>query len=99
VLYELVSGRRAFPGETMAASLAATAILEPRPLEDAPDELEKLVRLCLRKDPERRLQNIADARIALEDLRDDAGAKHAAVVEQAEPGTSGRRWASPLWPV
>jgi Tol biopolymer transport system component len=71
ILYELVGGRRAFPGDTLAASLAATAMMEPKALEGIPDELDRLIRLCLRKDPERRLQNIGDARIALEDLRDE----------------------------
>ena len=58
VLYELLSGRRAFPGDTLAASLASTAMAEPKPIEGAPKELEKLVRRCLRKDPARRIQRM-----------------------------------------
>ena len=72
ILYELLSGRRAFPGDTLAASLASTAMAEPAPLEGLPEALEELIGRCLRKDPERRLQNIADARIMLEDIRDGA---------------------------
>ena len=72
ILYELVSGRRAFPGETMAAVLASTALAEPKPLEGAPERLEELIERCLRKDPERRQQSISDARISLQDIRDGA---------------------------
>lgn len=93
ILYELVSGRRAFPGETVAAALAATAMMEPKPLEGAPEDLDRLIRLCLRKDPERRLQNIGDARIMLEDLRDNPAPK------VAGPPTASSRWSSPAWAV
>jgi Tol biopolymer transport system component/predicted Ser/Thr protein kinase len=93
ILYELVSGRRAFPGDTLAAALAATAMAEPKPLEGVPEELERAIRLCLRKDPERRLQNIGDARIMLEDLRDDPMPKAAGL------RTAGSPWSSPAWAV
>jgi Tol biopolymer transport system component len=97
ILYELLGGRRAFPGETLAAALASTAMLEPSPLPGVPEELEKLIRLCLRKDPERRLQNIGDARIALEDLRDQPSVTGVSV--PAGLGPSGRWWNSPAWAV
>jgi hypothetical protein len=70
LLYELLSARRAFPGATMAASLAATAIAEPKAIKGAPKELEKLVLRCLRKDPAHRIQSMGDVRVALEDLGD-----------------------------
>ena len=70
ILYELLSGRRAFPGETITAALTAAATTEPKPLEGVPEEVDKLIRLCLRKDPESRLQHIDDARIILEALRE-----------------------------
>src|ERR1017187_9571688 len=68
VLYELASGRRAFPGESKAAVMAATALAEPKPLEGVPERLEELIRRCLRKDPERRFQSMREVKIALEDL-------------------------------
>ena len=73
ILYELLSGRRAFPGETIIAALTAAATTEPKPLEGVPERLDELARLCLRKDPERRLQHIDDARIMLEVLREGLG--------------------------
>jgi serine/threonine protein kinase len=53
VLYELASGRRAFPGKSTAAAIAATAPAKPKPLEGVPEKLEELILHCLRKDPER----------------------------------------------
>ena len=44
ILYELVSGKRAFPGETLAAVLASTALTEPKPLDGAPLELQRVIR-------------------------------------------------------
>jgi hypothetical protein len=73
ILYELLSGRRAFPGETITAALTAAATTEPKPLDGVPERLDELLRLCLRKDPERRLQHIDDARILLEALREGPG--------------------------
>ncbi len=73
VLYELLSGRRAFPGETVMAALIAAATTEPRALEGVPEQLDKLVRRCLRKDPERRFQHMEDVGVELEELKLAAG--------------------------
>ncbi|RPI12297.1 MAG: serine/threonine-protein kinase, partial [Acidobacteriales bacterium] len=70
VLYELVSGRRAFEGDSVVSVLAATATVEPKPLDNVPEEMEKLIRRCMRKDPDQRLQHIGDARIMLQDMSD-----------------------------
>jgi tetratricopeptide (TPR) repeat protein len=66
ILYELLSGRRAFPGETVSAALAAAATTEPKPLEGVPEEVAKVIRLCLRKDPARRFQHMDDVKVELE---------------------------------
>ena len=84
ILYELLSGRRAFPGETIIAALTAAATAEPKPLEGAPERLDELIRLCLRKDPERRLQHFDDARIMLEVLREGLGSGGAGAAGGAE---------------
>ena len=91
VLYELLSGRRAFPGNTLAASLAATALAEPKAIEGAPKELEKLVRRCLRKDPARRTQHMGDVRLALEDLEQDSESGKLSGAE-AQPAGSRLGW-------
>jgi tetratricopeptide (TPR) repeat protein len=87
ILYELLSGRRAFPGETITAALTAVATTEPKLLDGVPEEVDKLIRRCLRKDPESRFQHIDDARIMLEELRAGAGAPVA--VEPARSVSSG----------
>jgi Tol biopolymer transport system component len=70
LLYEMLSGRRAFPGETIADTIAAVLDREPDwtavPAAIAPD-VHALLRRCLQKDPRRRLHDIADARVVIED--------------------------------
>ncbi len=70
VLYECLAGRRAFGGQTVSDTLAAILTSEPdrsalpAPL---PDRVRILLRRCLEKDPARRLHDLADARIEIED--------------------------------
>ena len=72
VLYEMVTGRRAFAGENQARVLAGILEKEPKPLgrrvRGVPRQLEWVVARCLRKDPERRFQHMRDLRLALEDV-------------------------------
>jgi predicted Ser/Thr protein kinase len=76
VLYEMVTGRRAFQGESKLATLAAILHSEPKSaseiVEDTPPELERLITRCLRKDPERRIQHMMDVKLALEDLKEES---------------------------
>ena len=65
VLYELISGRRAFHGNTIAQNLAAILHEQPAPLQTSP-ELEKLVMRCLHKRPDERFQSMSAVRAALE---------------------------------
>jgi eukaryotic-like serine/threonine-protein kinase len=70
VLYEMLAGRRAFPGATLTDTLAG--IIEREPdwsalPPAAPLTVRRLSRRCLEKDPKRRLHDIADARIELEE--------------------------------
>ena len=78
VLYELATGQRAFPGDSRASVFAAVLKEDPPPVEqvraDAPAELGRLIMRCLRKDPARRVQSMADVRASLEELRDELAA-------------------------
>jgi len=67
VLYELLSGRRAFPGETTASVIAAILHSEPVPL-DSPPALSRIVKRCLAKDPSERYQTMMELRSALESI-------------------------------
>ena len=77
VLVELLSGRSPFARPTTSESLAA--VLEHTPDLTAlppatPESVRSLIRHCLDKDPQRRLRDIGDARLILEDaLGGDAG--------------------------
>src|SRR6516225_9922296 len=76
VLYEMVTGRGAFQGETKLAMLSAVLEKEPTPVSAivprTPPELEKLIARCLRKDPERRIQHMGDVKLALEELKEES---------------------------
>ena len=70
VLYEMLSGKKAFEGETVSDVLAAVIKSEPDWSAlpgDTPPAIQRLVRRCLQKDPRQRLQAIGDARIAIEE--------------------------------
>jgi eukaryotic-like serine/threonine-protein kinase len=70
VLYELLTGQRAFPGETVSDTIAAVLGREPNwaalPSATAQD-IRRLLRRCLEKDLKRRLRDFGDARIDLDD--------------------------------
>ena len=76
VLYEMVTGRRAFSGDSKMSTLLAVLSREPeRPsavVPDVPRDLEKLIARCLRKGPDRRWQSMADVKVALEELLEDS---------------------------
>jgi hypothetical protein len=78
VFFEMLSGRRPFEGETTSDTIAAVLREEidwtqiPR---DTPDELVRLIRRCLERDPKRRLRDAADVRVILDDLFRDAPGK------------------------
>jgi eukaryotic-like serine/threonine-protein kinase len=65
VVYELVSGRRPFDGNTSVQILAAVLHAEPRPLETG-TEVDRIVMRCLRKRPGDRFQSMSDLRVSLE---------------------------------
>jgi len=70
VLYEMLTGRLAFSGETVSDSVAAILSREPDWLAlpaETPESVRRLLRRSLEKDPKRRVHDIADARIELEE--------------------------------
>jgi serine/threonine protein kinase len=70
VLYEMVTGRRAFDGKTTASTIAAILATEPQPLSAtqplSPPALEHLINTCLAKDPEERFQSAQDVKTQLQ---------------------------------
>jgi TolB-like protein/tRNA A-37 threonylcarbamoyl transferase component Bud32 len=67
VLYELLSGERAFTGDSTAQVLTAVLRDDPRPFQ-APPALRQIVTRCLAKDPARRFQSMAEVRQALRQM-------------------------------
>jgi TolB-like protein/Tfp pilus assembly protein PilF len=76
VLYETLSGRRAFGGSSMADVLSAVLRDDPRPIQ-APPELERIVRRCLAKQPGQRFQTMGELRAALEQAATELTSKPA----------------------
>jgi len=74
LLYQLVTGRPAFPGKNVISVLAAVINQDPPPIGaivgGAPPELEWVIKRCLSKDPDRRMQHIVDVKIALEETQE-----------------------------
>ena len=66
VLYEMVTGRRLFEGNTISDTLAALLTKEPD-WERVPPRIRPLLRRCIQRDPKRRLRDIADAWIVFDD--------------------------------
>jgi serine/threonine-protein kinase len=79
VLYEMLTGRRLFQGETVSDTLAAVLTREPE-WTLVPPRAERLLRRCLEKDPKRRLRDIGDAPLLLEEAPREMN------------GVPGRKW-------
>jgi Tol biopolymer transport system component len=70
VLYEMLSGKRAFAGESVSDTLASVLKLDPdwnAVPQDTPASIRKLTRRCLTKDRKQRLQAIGEARICIDE--------------------------------
>ena len=71
VLYEMLSAKVPFTGETVNHTIVSILEKEPLPLENVPAELQRIVRKSLTKDVEMRYQSAHDLLIDLKNLRRD----------------------------
>jgi eukaryotic-like serine/threonine-protein kinase len=88
VLFEMLTGARVFAGNTPSDTVAEVLTREPRWSDlptSTPAGIRRLLGRCLEKDPHRRLHDIADARIEIEDAMDGR--------REVVPGQSRRRGA------
>ena len=95
VLYECLSGKQAFGGETVSDTLAAIIKSEPdwsALPESTPRPIRDLLRRCLQKDPKHRLHDIADARIEIEEARATAVSGSAIATPVARPSRGRLAW-------
>ena len=93
LLYEMLAGRRPFTGDGVSEVLAAV-IMAPVEIgalpPSVPQRIRSLVRRCLEKDPRRRLRDIGEARLALEETLTGA-AEETAATPASEPRPQARR--------
>jgi eukaryotic-like serine/threonine-protein kinase len=97
MLYELVTGRQAFHGDSKLSTMSAILKDDPKPVTafaaDVPRDLEKIINRCLRKDPDRRFQNMADVKVALQELKEESDSgKLTSVVQLGAPARRKSRW-------
>ncbi|MGA9884564.1 MAG: protein kinase, partial [Candidatus Acidiferrales bacterium] len=93
VLYEMLTGKMAFTGETVTDTLAAVIKEEPDWAQlpsSTPARVRVLLQRCLQKDPKQRLRDIGDARISLDEVISGAAEPPAAAA--AATITFAPRW-------
>lgn len=92
VLYEMLTQRKAFAGNSQATLIAAVINTDPPPLANIdsriPPALDRIVRTCLAKDPEDRWQSARDIALELK-----------FVTESRTPPPPAKRLAKWIWPV
>ncbi len=92
VLYEMLTGKMAFSGETVTDTLAAVIRAEPdwtHLPKETPARVRVLLQRCLQKDPKRRLRDIGDARISLDEVLSGA--------PEPSPSAVAAPVSAPLW--
>jgi eukaryotic-like serine/threonine-protein kinase len=89
MLYEMATGRRAFEKETPAETLAAVMKMQPTPpsimVPNLPPNLERAILRCLRKDPTKRFQTMADVRVDLAEINEGLDSGTAKPVPVSRP--------------
>jgi Tol biopolymer transport system component len=106
ILYEMLSGQRAFRGETPADTMSAILKEEPAELSETarnvPPALERMVRHCLEKSPALRFQSTGDLAFNLESLTDSSPGKTGTLTAigpsaslETEPATTDKREVAP----
>ena len=98
LLFELLTGKRTFEGETVTETLAAVLKSDPsweRLPENTPGLIRFLLRRCLDKAPNDRFHDIADVRVAVGDALKESSAASPSVVPRAQDPERWR-WAMAL---
>jgi serine/threonine protein kinase len=97
VLYEMVTGARAFSGDSSVETMNAILKEEPPPLQASgrsiPPALERLITHCLEKEPQDRFQSARDLAFGLESVTSQSGIYSGITpAPQIEGGQRGRNW-------
>jgi serine/threonine protein kinase len=95
VLYEMLTGQRAFEGKTQLSVASAILEREPAPINTikplAPSSLDRVIRRCLAKDPEQRWQTARDVSIELQWIA-ESGLQSGATPPGRETTGNSARW-------
>jgi serine/threonine protein kinase len=86
ILYEMISGQRAFEGDSAIEAMNAILKEDPPPLADV--SFDRLIRHCLEKNPEERLQSARDLRFYLDTLSSPSQAPAGPAVQPVSPNRS-----------
>jgi len=93
ILFEMLTGKQLFLGETASDTLAGILKSEPEwdQLPDGlPFQVERVLRRCLEKDPRQRLRDIGEARVRLEDPEAESGIFSGPIAAVPDTGGGGR---------
>ena len=99
LVYEMATGKKAFPGETQASVIAKILEVDPPPMSElqpmTPPVLDRVVKTCFAKDPDERWQTARDVTKQLKWITEGGGQAGAATVVAAIPARPGWRRALP----
>jgi len=99
ILYEMISGKRAFHGETAADTMSAILKEEPPELAETtlnvPPALERIVRHCMEKNPAQRFHSISDVAFGL-DVLTGVSSSTTSGKQPIAPVRERRRWLLPI---
>jgi serine/threonine protein kinase len=96
VLYEMATGQRAFAGKSSEETLERVLQAAPTPprtiVPTMPPDLQRVILRCLRKDPSRRFQTMADLKVDLLEIKEtsDSGGTVRTAGERSN-------WRTPMW--
>jgi serine/threonine protein kinase/Tol biopolymer transport system component len=100
VLYEMVTSKRPFTGDSSVQLLAAIVEKQPESAGDLqpaiPADLDRIIERALQKDPERRFQSIADLKVELVEIKEALDSGH--VTSSGQIAKQRRRSARRIWP-
>jgi serine/threonine protein kinase len=96
VLYEMITGQRAFSGDSMVSTWSAILRDQPKPaaemVQGFPRELDRIVARCLQKDPNRRYQHAGDLKIDLQQVKEDLTSGGSEVIPEPKARLTMGRW-------
>src|SRR6185437_5405675 len=88
LLYEMVTGKKPFVGDSIVSTLFAVVRDEPRPshelAKDLPWKLERIITHCLRKSPQTRYQHMGDVKLDLIEVDGDLSSGRLSAIPGAE---------------